>query len=190
MKHPASTRLLLSLAAALLLPAACRPTPPERPADLPLLLMEPEPWIDGDYSRHYEPAEAAFCRALHDACRRCAFVEFAPGGRREKAVRYTRQQVEPALQRILGINDWYCFEVLCRGKRQQGSRSASRAEQPCIRFLDAEGKDILALADYPCGPGYTPHQRAYMGYLSLWMLFWHDIEAPFLSGDSSTILCL
>ncbi len=151
---------LLFAAAALLPLAACSPDVKHEQ----ILLPEPMPVLPEGWSYHYEPADKDFCQQLHDACRRCTSVEFSYGGsdNERDLVRVSRQEAEPALERILAIKDWSKRNILVSGKK----RPHSPSPHPLIRFLDAEGNDILALHDYPYAPptenGWRP---------SLWSIF-------------------
>ncbi len=156
-------QLPLLLAAALL--AACGSSA-EVKREL-VLLPEPKPALPQGMSYHYEPADKDFCSQLHDACRRCAAIEFSYGSQRpEDIVRVTREEAAPALEAILGIHNWQACYVLVDGRKQPRKSGGV----PAIRFLDEAGKDILALRDYPSGPGYAPKQNG-AGPISLWNLF-------------------
>ncbi len=114
-----------------------------------------------------ERAGSDYCARLHDACRRCATIEFRYEGREPDRCR--REQVAPLLEQILASNEWYV---------PRSSEPASGMRQLTITFLDAEGKDILSLDAIPCrrrpmGEARDESERREAGYWydPLWNLF-------------------
>ncbi len=156
------------LAAALLLLPACTQGKPT---------CTPGPWqhahgFPAEYpypcAMSYERTPDKWVALLHDACRRCAAVEFRVESRGDVLFlrRTTREQADAALQQLLPIDRWYT-RMTPPGLR------FGRGPLQDIRFLDSEGETIFRVAFAAAGQGYL-----YDGtrYLSLWEFFasWLD----------------
>ncbi len=159
------------LLAALLATACAQAT---RPDNAPILLPEPCPALPEGQRYHYENAAPDFCRQLHEACRRCACIEFNHGGHNSAdTLRVSRAEAGPALAHILRIQHWQARSILINGHK----RASHPSPIPLIRFLDADVNELLALPHYPSGPGYAPQPEG-RAPLSLWNIFSAHMRRP------------
>ncbi len=155
-------RSLLATCATALALAACSPAAP----------CCPGPWL-GAHSLppelpaivdRYEPTPARWARLLHDACQRCASLEFTmdmPGEAQPFRRRVERAEAAAALEQILRVTQWY---TRCN---PPGLRYAPKGIQR-IFFYDDQGTQLFKVGFAAAGEGYA---RVDERYLSLWELF-------------------
>ncbi len=116
----------------------------------------------------YRLTEPGYRKGLHEACRRCAAIEFSMmvPGKGLFLHRVERKDAEAALEQILRTEHWYTRST------PPGVAFGPRGIQ-YIRFLDAENRLIRAAGFAAAGYGYLHDGNR---YLSLWEFFasWLD----------------